>query len=139
METFNGFRLEKRGDIYIYHIFGIGRAAVDDWYKVDGDQTKAVAAISNHAFRVWVVEKLVFPTPYLSSKADLAVKETPEDLFESTALVISHPVAFRAMSLFLTRMLSQRKRTEFRIFQHLDDALRWLEARREHVAKTGSF
>lgn len=130
MQKYNGFDVDKRGQVYIYYFHAIDRATVDEWYVVDGNQTREAATTTNHAMRVWVFQKLLFPTPYLSTKADQAVKDTPPELYESNALVISHPVAFRTMSLFLTRILSKRDRTEFRIFRSVEDAVRWLETRR---------
>jgi len=134
MEQYHGFTVEKRDDIYIYRFREVDRKAVDDWYQVDAEQTRLASQTTNHALRVYVFERPFFPTPYLSNKADQALKETPPELYESAAVIISNPVLFQAINFFLNRIFSSRQRSEIRTFRDLETAIKWIEAQRKKVA-----
>lgn len=129
-----GLEIEKQGDIWIYRFYSVTRIAVDEWYQNDMEQTRLAAEGSNHALRAYVIERVVFPSPYLISMAENAVKETPPELYESSALVVKDSTAFRVISGFLTRIFRTRQRTEMRVFKELHNAIAWLEERRSVIA-----
>lgn len=135
MQYHPGFTLEERDGIYIYRITDITRPTVDAWYEIDKQQSITCAATTGHALRMWSIERMVFPTPYFTSKANLAMAETPDALYESTAVVIVNPLGFATLRAFFNRNLPERAKTAFRLFQSEAAAFEWLEERRRAVAQ----
>lgn len=134
MEQFPGFTVEERDGIFVYRVTDITRAAVDAWYEVDKQQSLTCATTTGHVMRMWYLERLVFPTPYFITIANLAVQETPDSLYESTAVVVLNAIGYNTMRSIFNRTVSYRTKAMFRVFQKESPALLWLEERRVSVA-----
>lgn len=133
MEEFPGFTLTQTDGIHVYHVTDITRAAVDAWYVVDKQQSIDAANTTRHVRRLWVLEKVIYPTPYFISVAQKAIDETPPNLYESTAVVVAGSIAYNMMSLVFNRSLKMRQQTAFRIFHQEAAAIAWLNDRRQVV------
>lgn len=125
-----GFRYELRDDVHIFYIRSVDRRTVDALYELGTTQNRQAAETSGHLMRVWIAEKLVFPTPYLKDKLMESIRNTPHHLYISTALVLSDPMTFWAVSTFLRRTMTVRQRTEVQVCRTLEEALEWLDKRR---------
>lgn len=130
MPSQTGFRLEVQDGVYIYHVSDIDRDTVDQLVATERDQWDRAMQNNNHALRVWVIEKVLYPTPYLSTKMEETLQAAPPDLNISTAVVVNDATQLRVMSLFLQRLMHSRLRTEFQIVHSLADALAWVADRR---------
>lgn len=136
MTNTTGFELEIQDDIYIYHVRDIRRDTVDAIVRADQQQIAQVAQTSKHALRVWSIEAELYPTPYLTSKAEEIVHKFPADLRISTAVVVPNVAMHRIMAMFLQRLMNQRLLADFRVVNTLPEALAWLKERREDVANS---
>lgn len=130
----SGFRFEDRNGIYIYFVSAVDRATVDAMYELGHSQNRIAAETTGHLMRVWVIEKLLFPTPYVKEKLSTSIQATADHLVISTALVLSDTVAFWGTSMFLRRVMTTRRRTDVQIFKTLEQALEWMEKRRALIA-----
>lgn len=133
IKEYPGFSLDYRDDIYIYTVRDITRDAVDAWYETDKAQAETAAATHRHARRMLIFEKMIFPTPYFTKALRQSNAETPDGLYESTALVMPDGFAMRAMRLMLNRDLVNPSRNARALFLTQQEGQDWLAKRHELV------
>lgn len=130
MKQFPGFSVETTAEgIYIIRGHGMSREAVDAFFEQDAVQSQAAAATTGHVMRCYIVEKVLFPTPYFLAKANDAVANTPAGLYESSAFVLTTKMVYSAFSAFLNRRLNPRSESVFRVHKDLESALAFLRQR----------
>lgn len=130
MPSQTGFRLEIQDEVYIYYVSDIDRNSVDQLVAAQHEQWQQASRLGNLSLGVWVLEKVLYPTPYLNAKMEETLQMAAPELHISTAVVVSDATQMRVMSLFLQRVMQGRLRRDFQIVQNLADALAWLAQRR---------
>lgn len=134
MKQQSHFKLDIREDIYIYRVSAITRDVVDQLFAADQAQNEHAMRTTKHALRLWVIEKLLFPTPYLKAKIDQGVRVAPPDLNVSIAIVLRDQIALRVLSFFIQRIMNNRPNTTMRIFNDEPTAIEWLNHQRDESA-----
>lgn len=129
-----GVSYESRDGIDYIYIDGVTREVVDSHQIVDAELTAQAAATTGHSLRLYVIQSFIMPTPYMVTMTNQSVSETPDDLYESFAIVVSNRIVFTAMATFLNRRLENRARSQFRVFKDEAAGRAWLQERRAAVA-----
>lgn len=131
---YEGLTVVEDGDITIYNIRAIDRVTVDalaEWIL-----QKNIEASDNgnqHVLRVWSIDAVIYPTPYLSTTITRLLQQTPQDIQTSTAIVAGSAVPLRVMTAFLRRVLSSRRLTTYHFVRSMDEAREWLETQRDRT------
>lgn len=124
------FRLTIEKDVYIYRINSVDPQTVDAVLAADRQQNAAVLQRGNHALKMWLLEKILIPTPYAIKRALEGVSDLPDDFHESLAIVISSYIMYEMSRLFVQETLEVRETTIVRIFDDKGKAMQWLDAQR---------
>lgn len=139
MEHYPGFTVEhNEHGIYVMRVQAITRAGVDAYIVADIVQSKAAAAATNHCMRMYVLEGMVFPTPYLLGRLNDAVSETPDALYESSAIVVSNRIGYSSISTLINRRIDIRDKSAFRAFRDIESGTAWLLLRADKVREMQS-
>lgn len=129
MENQPSFGYEVRNGVYIYSVRSVDRHAVDELFEAAIAQNQTAIAENTHLMRIWVIEKLLFPTPYLREKLTQAAQDIPDTLRLSTGVVMLNMKALWSGVLFLRRLMPQKRMLDLEFFSTIDEALVWMEKR----------
>lgn len=125
------FRMVEQDDILIIYMSNLDRASVDA--VLDRALQQALATTTGYALRVLVIERLLFPTPYVRERLQQTTRQVPETLQTYTAIILPQMKALWAGYMVLRALLVKRRRATVEAFRTLEDGLAWIEQCRPRI------
>ncbi len=119
--------LYREDGIIVYRLTNLRRDTIDRWVKAFQEDKQAALQSKRHLRRLMDVRGVGFPTPYGIAQAMENVKDEPEDLRESYAMLVDNSMIAQVLSNAL-RHLSQWL-NNMRLFTDEQAALDWLDER----------
>lgn len=129
-----GVRFIEQDETLLIYVSAVDRGTIDT--ILDRALQQAQASVeTGYAFRVLVVERLLFPTPYVKERVQQTTQRVPEHLQTFTAIVLPQMKALWAGYVGLRRLLQVRRRATIEAFRTVDEALAWIERCRAEIGK----
>ena len=116
--------------ITVYRVHDLRRSTVDAWFTYAAEADEIGYAAGRHVRSIYDLRKAGWPTPYTISEAIRGANSTIPDIRESVAVLVRDNIGFQMVRITINR-LTRKARQSIRLFLHEDDALAWLEERRE--------